>query len=195
MRLFWRHGFESVSMAHRARETGVAAPTLYATFGTRDQLFMAALDACAVSAGSLDLSVLDGACTLTEAVGCLLDEAVRAVTDPQRERGCMFAIGMLACHPDHSHLAHEMATRRNVLRNEVAIKLQHWTSPARAAPLARYLSTALQGLSVQARDGATPSDLQLVAAEMVAGLFVQTGLTQRAQETRFTPSRQAGGLG
>ncbi|WP_370711496.1 TetR family transcriptional regulator [Paraburkholderia sp. IW21] len=39
-------------MEHLTRETGVAAPTVYAAFGTKDQLFMAALDIYAVSLGS-----------------------------------------------------------------------------------------------------------------------------------------------
>lgn len=93
----------------------------------------------------------------------------------------MVAIGMLDCHPDHTALAREMTTRRNVLRNEIAAKLQRWTSPLGAASLARYLSAVLQGLSIQARDGATPSELQLVVRQVVTGLAAQTDLPEIRQ--------------
>ncbi|MEZ0605814.1 hypothetical protein ACAX43_27185 [Paraburkholderia sp. IW21] len=128
----------------------------------------------------MDLSALNGATTLLEAVSRLLDEAVKAATDSRRERGCMVAIGMLDCQPDHTALARGMTTRRNVLINGIAMKLQCWTSPDRAAALARYLSAVLQGLSVQARDGATMSELQLVAAQVVTGLAAQEALPQIA---------------
>jgi hypothetical protein len=45
-----------------------------------------------------------------------------------------------------------------------------WLDQDRAAALARFVTTIMQGLSVQARDGATRQELYQVVNETVAGV-------------------------
>jgi AcrR family transcriptional regulator len=168
MHLFWRHGFEGVSLNDLTSSMGIAPPSLYAAFGNKAGLFLEALDRYAGLPKALN--DLGQSSSLAEMVDELLKRAIDAVTDPAGEPGCMISSGMLQCGEDHLELAREVAQRRTLMRDAIALKLEPWLDRDRATPLATYLVTVLQGLSVQAHDGASREDLYEVAGEVVAGI-------------------------
>lgn len=168
MRLFWRHGYEGVSLNDLVSAIGIAPPSLYSAFGSKAGLYREALDHYLGLRGALyDLTV---AATLTETVETLLRNAVDAVTDPCGEKGCMVSSGMLQCASAHAELAQDLAKRRSEMHHKIAEILTHWLDHHHAVPLARYLLAVLQGLSVQARDGATKEELEQVVYQVVAGV-------------------------
>lgn len=170
MRLFWRHGYEGVSVGDLTREIGIAPPSLYAAFGSKAELYREALKRYEESFGAFDAASLQGANSLGEAVGILLEGAVAAVTDPDRERGCMISSGMIACHPEHAPLARKAAERREAMRERIAEALRPFAEPQTVRRLARHLAAVMQGISIQARDGATPAELQEIAEEVLSGI-------------------------
>lgn len=182
MRLFWRSGYEGVSMSDLTKEIGVAPPSLYAAFGSKAGLYMDALDLYEEKFGSLDLGSLKESHTLSQAVRTLLEGAVLAVTHPDRESGCMISSGMTAYHPDHATLARDAALRRNTMRGRIAMALAPFSGEAEATRLGRHLSAVLQGISVQARDGATSTELQEIVEDVVAG--VEARASRGGQESR-----------
>ena len=64
MELFWRHGYEGVSMADLTAAMGIAAPSLYAAFSSKEALFRAVI------------------VVLTERITAELTEVVSGCTDP-----------------------------------------------------------------------------------------------------------------
>ena len=170
MRLFWRHGYEGVSVGDLTDAIGIAAPSLYAAFGSKAGLFRQALDRYETGGQIPDLSSIDAASCLEEAVGLVLEASVRAVTDPAREPGCMISSGMVACHPDNQALARDLSSRRSALRETMSLALRRWTGEQDAVALSWHLAAVMQGLSIQARDGATAAELRMVVREVVAGL-------------------------
>lgn len=170
MRLFWRHGYEGVSVSDLTEAIGVAPPSLYAAFGSKAGLFREALERYERGCGAFDLSGFDEAARLDQAVRGMLGSAIRAVTDPDRERGCMISSGMIASGADHEGLARDLADRRRATREAIDLKLRRWLSESDAASVARYLAVVLQGLSIQARDGATTAELEAVVDEVAAAL-------------------------
>src|SRR5690606_20535349 len=54
MRLFWRHGYEGVSVGDLTREIGIAPPSLYAAFGSKAELYREALKRYEANFGSID---------------------------------------------------------------------------------------------------------------------------------------------
>ncbi len=168
MRLFWRHGYEGVSLTDLTSAIGVAPPSLYAAFGSKAGLYRESLDRYFEMQGGLtDLSV---AANLPQAVATMLHNAVDAVTSLEGERGCMVSSGMVSYAPNHLALARELTARRDYMRNSISKALLRWIDRARADTLARYLMTVLQGLSVQARDGATQDELKQVVDQVLAGI-------------------------
>lgn len=174
MRLFWRSGYEGVSIADLTREIGVAPPSLYAAFGSKAGLYREALACYDEKFGSLDLPSTK-AVSLPEAVRTLLEGAVRAVTYPDRELGCMVSSGMVAYHPEHAAIARYVAMRRDAMRERIAAALEPVSGTDAAQRLARHLTAVMQGVSIQARDGATPMELQEIVEEVVAGVEARFG--------------------
>lgn len=168
MRLFWRHGYEGVSLNDLTAAIGVAPPSLYSAFGSKAGLYREALQRYFGLRGPVwDIKPT---ATLQETVETLLHKAIDAVIDPAGERGCMISSGMIQCGPDHAELARELAERRDAMRDMIAATLGHWLDRDRALSLARYLVAVLQGLSVQAYDGASREELRQVSDEVIAGL-------------------------
>ena len=167
MRLFWRHGYEGVSVSDLTGAIGIAPPSLYSAFGSKAGLYREALDRYRALPGALD--GLAQARSLDEAVEGLLRGAVSAATDSPHERGCMVSSGMVQCAVEHGDLAQDVASRRVAIRDAIALALSRWVDRPAADTLARYLAAVLQGLSIQARDGASRGELGSVADEAIAG--------------------------
>ena len=170
MRLFWRHGYEGVSFQQLTTAMNLSAPSLYAAFGNKAALYRECLDRYIAMRGGLDLSFLDDHLTLSAAARALLDGTAEGLLDPAGEIGCMVNTGMMASHPDHAELAGELVERRTAFRRLLAAKLLRWVDANRAESLSRYLSAMMQGMAVQARDGATVTDLKAIAEEACSSL-------------------------
>ena len=170
MRMFWRQGYEGVSVADLTARLGISAPSLYAAFGSKADLYRAALTRYEETSYSLDVSAFDRATSLEQAVREMLIASIAAVTSPDRERGCLISDGMLACASEHAELATELTDRRKRFRDLLARRLERWRDRPSARALARYLTAVMQGMSIQARDGATARELRTIADQVVAGL-------------------------
>lgn len=170
MRLFWRHGYEGVSIGDLTKQIGIAPPSLYAAFGSKAELYREAVARYEETLGRLDVASVKSAASLAEAVRVLLEGAVRAVTDPHRERGCMISSGMIACHPEQASLVRDAAARRDAMRERIAEALRPFADAQEVRRLARHLAAVMQGISIQARDGSTPTELQEIVEDVVAGI-------------------------
>lgn len=168
MELFWRHGYDGVSIGDLTHAIGIAPPSLYAAFGSKALLYREALDRYATGPAALDLSALDRAADLRGGVGGVLAAAIASVS--ASGRACMILGGMVTCHRDHDALAGDLAARRSVFERALRDKLMRLVRPAEAASLARYLVAVLQGLSIHARDGATLAELESIAEYATASL-------------------------
>lgn len=177
MHLFWRHGYEGVSLSDLTSAIGIAPPSLYAAFGSKAGLYRESLDRYFGMPGAL--TDLGEASELPQAVETMLRKGIEAVTSAEGEKGCMVSSGMVQVSPDHSELALELTKRRNDMRETIKHALLRWLDEDRADALARYLATMLQGLSVQAKDGATREELELVVTQVVEGIRATTSLQGR----------------
>ena len=170
MRLFWRHGYEGVSVGDITAQLGIAAPSLYAAFGSKAELHRAALERYEEISDFLDVEGMAEAATLEMAIREVLEAGVGAVTGRDRERGCMISDGLVACGEAHRDLAADLARRRRKLCAAFARALERWVDKTAARSLARYVTALLQGLSIQARDGASAAELRTIVDTACAGL-------------------------
>jgi AcrR family transcriptional regulator len=167
LELFWRHGYEGVSLADLTSAMGIAAPSLYHAFGNKAELYRAVLRCY----GADGMSAADIAATPSalEAARRMLERGVAAVTRPGRPLGCMISSGMLMAGPENAALAGELRALRATLRVALQERIERDVSegmlPAGtdAATLSRLVASVLQGLSVQALDGAPGGELLAVA--------------------------------
>jgi AcrR family transcriptional regulator len=178
MLLFWRHGYEGVSIGDLTKAIGIAPPSLYAAFGSKAGLYRQAMARYEETLGRLDVAVIRSAKSLPEAVQLLLEGAVRNVTHREHERGCMISSGLVTCHPDHVAIARDAGARREALRGKIVQALSSFAEDDQVQRLARHLVAVMQGISIQARDGIAPQELREIVEDVVAGVAARF-LSQR----------------
>lgn len=171
MHLFWRHGYEGVTLNMLTGAMGIAPPSLYATFGSKAGLFREAVARYARQSGLMPMGK-DGVQTLDAALSGFFNRAIGWITGPDGGRGCMISSGLLAAHPDNEELRDELAGLRRDMAADLEDQLRDWLSPDRAGIAASFVCMTLQGLSVQARDGSSPEALRAMADLARAGVHV-----------------------
>ncbi|UYV16689.1 TetR/AcrR family transcriptional regulator [Porphyrobacter sp. ULC335] len=158
--MFRERGYEGVSIADLTAAIGVAPPSLYHAFGSKAGLMEEAIAFYEDSEAGLDLTKLSTSKTPRDWARGLLEAGAESVT--KSGKACLISNGMIMCHPDNQAVAGTLAKRRTAFRQAISEQLLRWMPEPDAHRLARYLVTVLQGLSVQARDGATMDDLRPV---------------------------------
>jgi AcrR family transcriptional regulator len=160
MRLFWRHGYEGASIAGLTEAMGVTPPTLYAAFGSKEQLYREALAHHRASEGEASARVASDDTTAYAALEKFLRESARLFTDPSKPAGCMISIGSLRCAPENEAAKEAAAALRAralegfTARLERARKSGEIPAATDIDALARFYTAMVQGMSVQALDGA-----------------------------------------
>jgi AcrR family transcriptional regulator len=162
VKLFCRHGYEGVSIADLTHAMNISPPSLYAAFGGKEALFREAL-ACYQSRPNLPHI---GECgPIRNQVREFLLDAVRAATDPNYPAGCMVAAGMLNCGAEYASLAGTLTEIRNSRCKEFEVHLHaaaargELSGDADIPAISRYISALVQGIAIQAKDGASQQEL------------------------------------
>lgn len=167
MDVFWRKGYEGASLSDLTRAMKINRPSLYAAFGDKESLFRQVLDRYEegqVAAWGEALRQ-PTARAVAEAV---LTTAIRLTTQPDFPKGCLLIQGGLACGEGAECAAQEMARRRREIETLLRHRLDEARSegdlPAEADPaaLARYITTVMRGIAIQAADGASAEELSSV---------------------------------
>ncbi|CAB5626884.1 HTH-type transcriptional regulator RutR [Serratia marcescens] len=163
--LFWRHGYEATSLADLVEVTGAKAPTLYAEFGNKEGMFRAAVERYLQKYTTCTNQLLEQALPVAEIVEAYVRSSVEVFTDPDTPSGCFMvcASAALSSASDDvaqmlrkKHHAQEAALKacfdRKVQQGELLGKTD-------TALLAKYVICTIEGMSVQAREGASRGDL------------------------------------
>ncbi len=165
LEVFWRHGFEGASMNQLTAAMGITKPSLYATYGNKEELFRKALDLYETRYMGFMRDAL-AASTACKVVKHVLGGFVALATDAQNPRGCMDVNGALACSTAADPIKDELARRRSAFETALAHRLRSAQAEgdlARSedvADLARFVMTFAVGVSVQAADGASRDTLE-----------------------------------
>jgi AcrR family transcriptional regulator len=182
IRLFWHHGYEGISVGDLTKKIGVAPPSLYAAFGSKAGLYREAVDRYEETLGCIDADAVKSATSLAGAVRLLLEGAVRAVTNPGLERGCLISSGMITCHPDNDLLARDAAARREAMKERIVRILEPFAGSHDMSRLGRHLAAVMQGISIQARDGVQAEVLNEIIDDVVSGVEAQGSVQARPQD-------------
>lgn len=174
MVLFWEHGYAATSMTMLTSAMGITSPSLYAAFGSKEELFREAIRLYT----SADTSPTDAALTLPTtraAIEAALRNNADAYVAPETPRGCMVVLAGLNLAADSEHIGNYLADFRRgdqaKIRDRVARGVAEGELPASldSAAMASYVTTVLQGLSIQARDGRDRDALHTVIDAAMVG--------------------------
>jgi TetR/AcrR family transcriptional regulator, copper-responsive repressor len=162
VKLFCKHGYEGVSIADLTHAMNISPPSLYAAFGGKEALYREALD---VYLQRADLPHIENQGTIRDQIEYLLRDTVRAATDPSYPAGCMVTAGMLNCGAEYQSLAGTLTELRNARCREFACHLRQAVDRGELPPdtdtdaTSRYLAALIQGIAIQAKDGASQTEL------------------------------------
>src|ERR1700675_1511247 len=173
MALFWRQGYEGTSLADLTRELGLTRPSLYAAFGSKEGLFLKALDLYETRAGYRQAALT--APSAAAYARALLEGAADLHGDKRNPPGCLGVQGALACAPQSDSIRKELIRRRKIGESIILDRLKRAKAEgdlppdADPAELARYLSIVIYGITIQAAGGATRKELRSAAELALRG--------------------------
>lgn len=169
LHVFWQKGYEGTSLPDLTTATGMQRPSLYATFGNKEALYLRVLDHYVDHhmAFTRDALLLPDARAV---VAALLDGYARLVTTPGYPRGCFAVNGALACSDAASGVQQELVKRRRARLATLTKRFDRAAAAGELAPdttpaeLARCIMALGQGMAVQAAAGASRAELLRLAA-------------------------------
>lgn len=168
MLVFWEHGYEGASLAALTGAMGISTTSLYAAFGSKEELFRKALERYTEGPGAYLARALEEP-TAHGVATAVLAGAIATSTGPAHPRGCMGVQAALACGEAGRGVRDLLAGWRNDggarLRERFRRAVDDGDLPAGTDPglLARYLTTLVFGVAVQAASGAGRAELQEMA--------------------------------
>ncbi len=168
--VFLRHGYEGASLSDLTEAMGINRPSLYAAFGSKEDLFRKAVARYA----DVDMAYAREALEQPTAYGvaeALLRRQLDALTQPGRPAGCLSIQGGVSASPMNAGIAKLLATSRlageAVLTERFARAVEEGDLPEGTDPaaLARFLHVVQEGQAVHAAAGVS-RDLLEQSAEL-----------------------------
>ncbi|GAB3834147.1 TetR/AcrR family transcriptional regulator [Dactylosporangium cerinum] len=168
MLTFWEHGYEGTSMTDLTAALGIASASIYACFGSKEQLFREAVELYGTTEGDRTLRCLDESATARDGITAALEVSADRFADPATPPGCMVVLAALAGTTGNADLRDFLADRRALVQRSFRHRLERATQEGDVADgtdieaVAAFYTTVLHGMAVQSRDGATRAQLQAV---------------------------------
>jgi AcrR family transcriptional regulator len=167
VKLFWEKGYEGTSVTDLTDAMGITRPSLYGTFGNKEELFRKALQFYdSEFMGFIETSLAEP--SVTCAIERLLYGYVNAQTEVSTPTGCLALNGAVACSDEAEPIRRTLVERR--IGTEIAVcarliraKEEGELGPdVDAADLARFIVTLGLGTACQAKSGRSRAELQRV---------------------------------
>jgi TetR/AcrR family transcriptional regulator, copper-responsive repressor len=165
MHVFWERGYEAASISDLTSAMGITPPSLYTAFGDKEQLFLEAIERYALGYGSAGARALEEELSARSAIERWLMEAANELTQPCHPKGCMVVMAATNCSAAAERVQDALLLRRTEAIANVGRRIQGGIDGGELPPdtdakdLANFYATIYQGMSMQAKDGATHESL------------------------------------
>jgi AcrR family transcriptional regulator len=195
MFLFWERGYEGVSVDDLTEAMGISPSSLYATFGSKEELFLMALDKYEKDIGMYWLPILEKTADGRDAFVQMFETASRELTRPDLPRGCMMTLALLHSSPELEPLRRKLNKRRAAALDAISGRLRRALKdgdlPAKTPikNLAQMLMTVFQGMTVRARAGADHKELLQAGRGAIAAWPKDFRLHTRQIQVPFSKPR------
>jgi AcrR family transcriptional regulator len=186
MHVFWKKGYAGASLSDLTAAMGIASPSLYAAFGSKEGLYREALDHYA-AIFSAEFSLLMAAPTARESIEGLLRMAVHSFGASKAASGCMIMQSAAETAEVSADLAASLCELRASGARTFADRLRRGLDEGDIAPgtdiraVADFYATVHKGLSLSASGGADRAELDSVVTSAMAAWDPLTGQTTSTQ--------------
>jgi len=168
MGVFWEKSYEGATMADLTEAMGINRSSMYAAFGDKEALFRLVMDRYRQGPMTYIRQALEQLIFQATVEG-LLYGTVNFLATPGNPKGCLSIQGALACSTDHEPIKQSLIEWRR--QGETAIKKRAQQAQREGdldaginpGDFARYISSLMAGLGVQAANGATEAEMKRMA--------------------------------
>ncbi|NGN62311.1 TetR/AcrR family transcriptional regulator [Streptomyces sp. A7024] len=167
--VFWERGYEGTSLKDLAQAMGIASASIYACFGSKEDLFRKVMALYGATSGEPPRRALREQPTARAAIHAMLRATADQVTGPDTPHYCMLILAAPTGAEENDAVREFLANGRRGQFAAIKDRLTRGVTdgdltapPADLDAIARYCTTVMQGLSVQARDGADRAELETV---------------------------------
>ncbi len=168
MRLFWERGYEGTSISDLSQAMGIHPSSIYAAFGDKQALFALAAKRYADVPAQYMVKALEQP-TLRGFILAAFDNTAEFLGSKEHPSSCFTLTGAISCGLDTEPA--KILMREIRLENEAAIKARllkarragEFPKKENVGDYARYLSSLLSGLAIQAANGSTRAELKRTA--------------------------------
>lgn len=176
MEVFWSKGYEGAQLNDLTAAAGITPPSFYAAFGSKEAAFREAIDLYVVTAGSGALLALEEGATAQASIRAMLASSIDTALAAPQSGGCLLILGAINCRSETEPLRQLLKGIRASTERRIRARLERGVAEGDlprtidTRVLANYYSAVMQGISMQARDGATREDLQALVTPSMAAL-------------------------
>ena len=174
MRQFWKKGYEATSLADLLRATGLSKSSLYATFGDKRKLFLAAFDAYRAARWA-EMRQIAQRATGREVIRAFFEMIVADGMEGDGS-GCMSINEAVEMAPHDSDVRERVLSDLQLIEAELTTAVKRGQadgsikSRKSASDLGRILMLAFPGVLVMIRAGFGRSTLDDRLVSLMAGL-------------------------
>lgn len=168
LKVFWEKGYAATSLNDLTEAMGINKPSLYATYGNKEQLFIKTMELYDNRPNSYFYSALEKD-TLIGMVEHMMMGAADQMSDTTQPHGCMLIQSAFASK-EPTDLIKEAVTKKRqrmgglvLERLERAKKAGELPETSDCSTLEDYMFTIVMGMSLHASNGATRKQLEGVA--------------------------------
>lgn len=173
MHQFWQDGYESTSLTQLKSCMGeISAPSFYAAFGSKEQLFSEVIELYISTHGQVMSSLQDHTLEPRDAIERALRQTAAMQTDKRHPAGCLIVLSTSLYPPKSAALQAALLAKRARTRAGllacVKRAIDHGTLPRSvdAHVLSTLFDTFLQGITVMAREGTSLRRLEAAIVQL-----------------------------
>ena len=170
MLVFWRNGYEGSSLSELTTAMKINRPSLYGTFGDKEQLFYRAFDRYLADYGTKAIEKLSEHSNIREAIAAFLNCIVEQQTDSKLPPGCLIANCALEYGSNKFEGISERLDRylteiETVIYNrlELAIAEGQISKTEDLQALAQFFTMTMMGMAAMGRSGRDAETIRQLA--------------------------------
>lgn len=160
MQVFWALGYEGATLNELQEAMGgIAPPSFYAAFGSKEELFREAVELYSRTLGAPMMKALEEGPTARDSIHALLFAAVESFCKPGLPRGCFLVFGAFNNLPSNKNVEDHVRGLRVRRQKAIQQRLQRGVEEGELpknldlVAMAAFYTTVIDGLAIQARDG------------------------------------------